>query len=398
MAPEAIDPSPPPAAALPAYKGPTAYKDASGTSPETFNRHAEEHGTGTHAGAKYPHYLPVWDKEVKYPPLEPFEHYEHGKDADPSFPNLLPPGRSQVSDLTGNIGAEVHGVQLSALSDKGRDELALFVAQKKVVAFRNQDLSTHPIPTALTLGTYFGRLHIHPTSGHPPNHPEIHLVYRSSTTPSSSAHAQDFLTEHTTSVAWHSDVTYEAQPPGTTFLYLLEGPSSAGGKTKAGGDTLFVNAAEAYRRLSPAFRRRLHGLRAVHSGVQQAEQSLGRGGVVRREAVGSVHPVVRTHPVTGEKALFVNAQFTRRILDLKQEESDALLKFLFDHIALGADFQARVKWAPGTVVVWDNRVTGHSALVDWEDGSRRHLARITPQAERPYETPFEEDDVGVGEL
>jgi sulfonate dioxygenase len=74
---------------------------------------------------------------------------------------------------------------------------------------------------------------------------------------------------------------------------------------------------------------------------------------------------------------------------LKREESDALLKFLYEHLAFGADFQVRIKWEDRTVVVWDNRVTQHSALVDWRDGQRRHLARITPQAERPFETPFE---------
>lgn len=81
--------------------------------------------------------------------------------------------------------------------------------------------------------------------------------------------------------------------------------------------------------------------------------SKGAGGLVRREAVDSLHPVVRTHPATGEKALYVNPQFTRRIAGFKKEESDMLLKFLFDHIALSQDIQARVKWTPGTVVVWD---------------------------------------------
>ena len=93
--------------------------------------------------------------------------------------------------------------------------------------------------------------------------------------------------------------------------------------------------------------------------------------------------------MTGEKALFVNPQFTRRIVGYKKEESDYLLKFLYDHIALCADLQCRVKWEPKTVVVWDNRVTAHSAILDWQDGQRRHLARLTPQAERPFETPFE---------
>ena len=147
--------------------------------------------------------------------------------------------------------------------------------------------------------------------------------------------------------------------------------------------------AVAYQRLSPEFQKRLHGLKAVHSGHEQAAAALARKSIVRREPVSNVHPIVRTHPVTGEKALYVNPQFTRRIVGFKKEESDYLLKFLYDHIALGADLQARVKWEKGTVVVWDNRVTAHSAILDWQDGQRRHLARLTPQAERPYETPFE---------
>lgn len=169
---------------------------------------------------------------------------------------------------------------------------------------------------------------------------------------------------------------------------------------------MFVNQAAAYKRLSPEFRKRLHGLKVVHSGkcpsqsllhaysssiaVEQADNSKNRGGVVRRDPITSIHPLVRTHPATGEKALFINPQFSRRIAGYKKEESDFLLNFLYDHIAKGQDFQARVKWEKGTVVVWDNRVTAHSALLDWDDGARRHVARITPQAEAPFETEIEE--------
>src|SRR5690606_13851582 len=112
---------------------------------------------------------------------------------------------------------------------------------------------------------------------------------------------------------------------------------------------------------------------------------------VRRAPVAHVHPIVRRHPVTGEKAIYVNPQFTRYIVGMKKEESDLLLNFLYDHLAKGADFQARVRWEKGTVVVWDNRVTAHSALVDWHGGERRHLARITPQAERPETGAWEEE-------
>ncbi|KAK7518525.1 uncharacterized protein IWZ02DRAFT_489369 [Phyllosticta citriasiana] len=353
------------------------YKEAFLTGPKAFKRDIEEHGSENQAPASYPHYLPTWDPKV-YPPLQPFEHYEHGKDADPTFPHLFANGTHRP--LAPKIGSEVKGVQLSKLSDKGKDELALFIAQRKVAVFRDQDLADLPIQEALDFGGYFGRHHIHVSSGQPAGYPEIHLVHRGA----EDTVARDYFATRTNSITWHSDVTFEQQPPGTTFLYVLDGP-------EAGGDTLYASMTEAYNRLSPEFQKRLHGLRAIHSGFEQAENSRSRGGVVRREPITTEHPLVRTHPVTGEKALFVNGQFTRQIVGLKKEESDYLLKFLFNHIAMGADFQVRLKWEKGSVVVWDNRVAVHTAILDWDDGARRHLARITPQAERPYETPFEEN-------
>ena len=119
-----------------------------------------------------------------------------------------------------------------------------------------------------------------------------------------------------------------------------------------GGDTLFLSQVEAYKRLSDGFKKRLEGLRAIHSAVPQAEHSRQRGGPVRREPVESEHPVVRVHPVTGEKALYVNQGFTKRIVGFKDEESEYLLNFLFDHISKGADYQVRGTYEPGTVVVW----------------------------------------------
>ncbi|PKS06302.1 hypothetical protein jhhlp_007050 [Lomentospora prolificans] len=342
-----------------------------------YSDEVEKKGIEGHAPASYPNYLPTWNPEQKYGPLEPFEHVEHGKDADASYPELLGEGVI-ISHLTPTTGSEVRGVQLSKLSLAGRDQLARLVAERKVVAFRDQDFASLPISEALEFGGYFGRHHIHPTSGSPEGYPEVHIVHRQAGDNS----VDKFFANRTSSVAWHSDVSYEEQPPGTTFLYVLDLPST-------GGDTLFANAVEAYNRLSPLFQERLHGLKATHSAVEQASGSINRGGIKRREPVINEHPVIRTHPVTGEKALYVNPQFTRNIVGLKKEESDAILNFLYEHLAWGADFHVRVKWEKGTVVVWDNRVTQHSALVDWTNGERRHLARITPQAERPYETPFE---------
>ncbi|KAF2768064.1 TauD-domain-containing protein [Teratosphaeria nubilosa] len=353
------------------------YKEAFAQGANTTNYEAELKGSAKHPPAAYPNYLPYWD-DTKYPPNQPFEPVERGLNADPTFPKLLADANVKVKELTANIGAEVTGVQLSSLNKAGQDELALFVAKHKVVAFRDQDFADLPIEKALEFAEYYGPSHIHPASGAPKGFPKVHLVHRSA----DDTTARDFFEERTNSITWHSDVTYEMQPPSTTFLYLLDGPTS-------GGDTLYANMAVAYQRLSPEFQKRLHGLKAIHSAHEQAANALARGSIVRREPVSNVHPVVRTHPVTGEKALFVNPQFTRRIVGYKKEESDYLLKFLYDHIALGADMQARVKWEKKTVVVWDNRVCAHTAILDWVDGQRRHLARLTPQAERPYETPFE---------
>ncbi|KAE8343758.1 hypothetical protein BDV24DRAFT_161067 [Aspergillus arachidicola] len=326
--------------------------------------------------ASFPNYLPVPELQ-RLPPLEPFEHHEHGKNADPTFPDLFPPGAGVIEHLTPQFGSEVSGIQLSQLTDKGRDQLALFVAQRKVVAFRDQDFAHLSIDDALDYGGYFGRHLIHPTSAAPKGYPEIHLVHRG---PESKTCA-NALHSRNSAVYWHSDLSFEEQPPGTTFLYVLDGPPS-------GGDTVFADMVQAYQRLSPEFRKRLHGLTAEHT---SADHIQSEGGNSRRPAITTAHPIVRTHPATGEKAVFVNDVITKRIVGLKKEESDLLLKFLFDQTALSHDLQVRLRWKPGTVVVYDNRVTSHAALFDFEDGYRRHLARLTPQAERPYETPFQEE-------
>lgn len=125
----------------------------------------------------------------------------------------------------------------------------------------------------------------------------------------------------------------------------------------SGGDTGYADQRAAYQHLSPSFREYLEGLQVLHSGVAQAEFSLkgNRGGIVKREPVENVHPLIRRHPVTGEKALFVNRQFSRKIIGLKDEESDAILNLLYNHIEKGADFHTRLRWKPRSVVLWDSR-------------------------------------------
>lgn len=319
---------------------------------------------------KHAEFLPTWTKKEQYTPLKFFKHVDPGSRADPNFGLLFPKdGNSIRKPITPKFGTTVENVQLSQLDDKGKDELALFVAQRGVVAFKNQDLAERGPEFAVQFGKHFGPLHIHPTSGAPPNAPELHTVYRS-------PQVENLYENSVNLVGWHSDVTYELQPAGTTFFSVIQGP-------EAGGDTLFANTAEAYERLSPAWQEFLEGLSAVHSAVQQASASKNEKGIVKRGAVENIHPIVRIHPVTGKKAIFVNSGFTRSIVGLKNEESATVLKFLFDLIGNSHDLHARIKWEPNTVVIWDNRLTNHTAIFDWETSEPRLAFRITPQAERP---------------
>ncbi|TDL21286.1 TauD-domain-containing protein [Rickenella mellea] len=320
----------------------------------------------------YPFYFPYFDVSEKFPPTEIFEHVDPGSRADPAKPHLLT-SAVKTHDVSPYIGTEVKGVQISQLSKEGLDELALYAAERKVLLFRDQDFKDLTPEKQIEITKYFGPIQVHPTSGNVKDFPEFHVVYRG---PERDGFKEYHGANRSSKVYWHSDVSYEKQPPGTTFFFLLEQPSG-------GGDTLFLSQVEAYNRLSPEFQKRLEGLTAVHTAVPQAEHSAKRGGPVRREPVESVHPVVRRHPVTGEKALYVNPQFTEHIVGFKEEGSQYLLNFLYDHIAKGSDFQIRATYEPGTVVVWDNRLTAHSATADYESDERRHAVRLTPQAEVP---------------
>ncbi|KAI0344142.1 TauD-domain-containing protein [Trametopsis cervina] len=324
---------------------------------------------------KYEHLVPVFPKDEHYPPLTPFEHEDPGHRAlkHPDPRSFL--ANAKVTQLTPPIGEEIRGINLATLDNDAKDQLALEVAKRKVLVIRDQqDFIDRAPEFYLEWGRYFGRLHIHPTSGHPEGFPHLHLVYRDE---KSSFNYE--TSDRTIATTWHSDVSYERQPPGLTALFLVSSP-------EVGGDTLFASQVSTLKRLSPDFVAVLKTLKAEHSAHEQADYSRSgkRGGVVRRDPVVHVHPVVRKHPVTGEEALYVNRQFTRRIVGFKKEESDAILNFLYDHIDRSIDSQVRAKWEPYTVVLWDNRVTVHSAILDFiENKGLRHGIRVTPQAERP---------------
>ncbi|PPQ78777.1 hypothetical protein CVT25_010650 [Psilocybe cyanescens] len=331
------------------------------------------------AGPSYPFYAPYYDLEEKFSPTELFDFVDPGSRADPKKPHLLNKAVT-IKTVSPYLGTKIKGVQISELTKEGLDELALYAAERKVLIFRDQNFKDLTPERQIEIARHFGPIQKHPTSPNVKGYPEFHVVYRDRNFNRSRIPGADSdFGNRLSSTQWHSDVSYEKQPPGTTFFFVLDQPETGG------GDTLFLSQVEAYNRLSPEFKKRLEGLRAVHSAVRQAEESKARGGPVRREAVESEHPIVRVHPVTGEKALYVNANFTRHIVGFRQEESDALLGFLYNHIATGSDFQIRGTYQPGTVVVWDNRLTVHSIVRDYSQEYRRHCVRLTPQAEVPIE-------------
>ncbi|TID04828.1 Alpha-ketoglutarate-dependent sulfonate dioxygenase [Colletotrichum higginsianum] len=327
---------------------------------------------------KFSHYLPVYDEESSFPALEPFEFSDRGLAADREKPNLLPRDNADITAkrLTPVIGTEIRGLQLSRLDERQKDELALLIAERGVVVFRDQDFKDIGIDEQKDFGRYFGPLHIHPVGAHVKDHLELHNIYLGPDNEYRNRNKSNKLS----TVGYHSDVSYEHQPPGVTILTLLSVPET-------GGDTAWVSQTAAYARLSSPIQKLLEGLRAEHSGFPQADNARRDGKFVRREPVKSEHPIVRIHPATGQKALFVNPGFTKKIIGLRDEESDALLKLLFKHINHGQDFQVRVKWEEGTVALWDNRVTAHTAISDYNvhnpQEGLRHGFRITTLADKP---------------
>ncbi|KAJ6094577.1 hypothetical protein N7467_002090 [Penicillium canescens] len=330
---------------------------------------------------KYPQYLPSWDP-IWFDPLTPFEYNDPAlRVRDKSKRNLLNES-SKISHIQPNIGSVVEGVQLSSLTSAGRDELALLISERKVVAFPEQDLIDAGPDAQEEFMRHFGKPNYQPVSGSMTDHPAFHIIHRDGNREEISR----FLEQRTTTTLWHQDVSYEIQPPGYVMLGLLQGP-------EVGGDTVFAATDMAYKRLSPTFTSFLDSLKVTHTSSKMINHTRLAGGLVRKDAVDTVHPLVRVHPVTGEKCLFLNGEFITRIQGLKDSEMKWLLDFLMNHLVTGHDFQARVRWQPRTIVMFDNRSTIHSAIVDYLDddygAKARHIFRLIALAEKPI--PVYED-------
>lgn len=322
---------------------------------------------------KYPDYLPT--RPDGYAPainVPLFHAEEPGLRADPAKPALTKAATS-ITNITPRIGTELHGVQLSQLSPAGLDEVALLAAERGVLVFRDQDFADIGPDRQLDLVRHYGPLHKHPTMGYPKGTgPEFQVVYADETVGT----LRDLLGPRASYDLWHVDQTFTPNVPSTTFFWILEGPANGG------GDTAFASLQHAYEALSPAFRDTLRKLDLFHTSASVGE--IARVGQERalKEAVNTVHPLVIEHPVTKKPVLYVNPTIGRHIEGFHPTESAHLLSFLHDHIR-SLDFTCRVRWAPGTVVVWDQRTSAHSAVPDFAQGDRRHMVRIIPYGNEP---------------
>ena len=281
-----------------------------------------------------------------------------------------------IRPLAPACGAEVLGLDLRQADAPTMDAVRAALAAHGVLFFRDQQL-TPPEQVAVT--RRFGPVLRVPYIRHLEQHPDIIAVLKEA----------DERRISTFGGTWHSDFSFLDEPPSLTLLYALELPP-------LGGDTIWASQYAAYEALSPGMQRLLDPLRCVQTAWPHGTRGPGIDAPVSR-SIGMVRgdpsadrevlqPVVRVHPVTGRKALFVNPVYSQRFEGMTEAESAPLLQFLFQH-ATNPEFCCRLRWAPGTLAVWDNRCLLHLAVNDY-DGSRRLLHRTTVAGERPVGIPL----------
>ncbi|MDH3634904.1 MAG: TauD/TfdA family dioxygenase [Gammaproteobacteria bacterium] len=261
--------------------------------------------------------------------------------------------------MIGGLGAEISGIALdSPLDDETIDTIKANLWRYQVVVFHDQPLS----PQALvSFGRKLGRLKQHPFIGSLEAFPEIMVICKE---------AEDL---HNFAGAWHTDTSYQEVPALASMLLAVEVPEKL-------GDTLFCNMVAAFEALSDSMRSFIDSLEAVHSFTGRSmagrEQDLGYGSLAKdhQNAVKIVQPVVRTHFESKQKMIYVNPMFTESILGLTDAESAAILSFLYQH-CIQPEFIMRLRWRPGTVVIWDNAATMHYPLNDYA-GHRRLMHRV----------------------
>ena len=273
-------------------------------------------------------------------------------------------GTLDVRPLTPAIGAEIHQIDLGAPDIADRiPEIRSALLRYGVIFFRDQTLSRQQ---HIAFARHFGDLEIHPATPKDQADPEVLRI----------AHGPKSRGSENN---WHSDVTWRECPSLGSILYAHEVP-------EVGGDTLFANMHLAYQRLSEQMQRFCEGLTAVHDIARVFARRLGKSPEELHEQYPPMrHPVIRTHPETGERAIYVNTGFTSHIEGLSKEESAWLLDHLYK-TAWDVEIQCRFRWQKGSVAFWDNRVCQHLAVSDYFP-VRRVMERVTIAGDKPFFTP-----------
>ena len=268
--------------------------------------------------------------------------------------------RFEARPLTPALGAELIGADLTQPDAQLFDEVHSALLQYKVVFFRDQALDREQ---HITFARGFGELEIHPATPADQLDPEVLRI----------AHGPKSRGSENN---WHCDVTWRERPSLGSILRAIELPDN-------GGDTLFANMAMAYDRLSDAMKEKIDGLVAVHDIARVFAKRLGKAPEELHEKYPpSVHPVVRTHPETKERLIYVNDGFTSHIKDMDAQEGKALLMKLYQ-TAWNPEVQCRFRWAPGSLAFWDNRSCQHFAASDYFP-KVRVMERVTIAGDRPY--------------
>ena len=270
--------------------------------------------------------------------------------------------------LSEHIGVEISGVQLDNLDEAELAAIKQAWLDHKVLVFRNQQISTE---AHIAFGKYFGELEIHPFADNLEEYPEIIVLEAGGDSPRQNYNAAK---------DWHIDVSFREKPPMGSILRGKVIPET-------GGDTRFSNAAAAYDNLDPGVKSRVDDLFAVNDYTKMfgpttrfnSEESHQEN---IKDYPPVLHPVIRTHPETGQKSIFTNNFFTSHIDGVDDEESEMLLGALAEAIR-DPSVQFRVQWEPDTFVMWDNRCVHHVAMDDFLPLFRR-MERVTIAGDRPY--------------
>ncbi len=271
----------------------------------------------------------------------------------------------QIKKTAGALGAEILGVDLrQTITDDVFRLIHEALIEHQVIFFRDQDI----VPAQHKgLAMRFGKLQTHPAYPHVKGFPEISILENTKENPSKIE-------------LWHHDMTFKQFPPLGSILHAQHVPD-------AGGDTLFSSMSAAFEALSDKWQHFLSGLTAIHDFAYGFKESLAEPGGRERLKQALIdnppveHPVIRTHPVSGKKGIFVNCLFTRNIAGMKERESNAILHFLYEHVTT-PEFTCRFNWKKYSIAFWDNRITQHKPVNDYFP-EYRCMQRIVIEGDRP---------------